>query len=83
MNYNDIYYEKNKENLKKLQREYYQKYKNDPTKSYFLEHRLKLQRDKYKEKNPNAISYNISYKKRQKYFYEIRFNHGLFIINFK
>ena len=76
MDYYKKYYEKNKEKIKDHQRKYYHKYKDDPTKSHFLEHRLKLQRDKYKEKNPNAISYN----KRQKYFYEIRFNHGLFNI---
>lgn len=77
------YYQKNKEKIKALQREYYHKYKNDPTKSHFIEKRLQLQRDKYKEKNPNCKNYNKNYNKKEKYFHEIRFNYGSFIIRFK
>ena len=76
------YYEKNKERIKALQREYYHKYKNDPTKSHFLEKRLQSQRDKYKEKNPSGKKYNLL-RKKEKHFPCIRFNQGLFIIRLK
>jgi len=81
MNYYEKYYEKNKERIKNHQRKYYHIYKDDPTKSHFLEHRLKLQRDKYKEKYPNGKQYKYNlYRKKEKHFPCIRFNHGLFII---
>ena len=78
------YYEKNKERIKALQRKYYHKYKNDPTKSHFIEKRLQAQRDKYKEKYPNGRQLkNKIHMKKEKHYPRIRFNQGLFIISLK
>lgn len=70
------YYDKNKEKIKKQQLEYYHKYKNNPNKSHFLQNRLKLQRDKYKEKYPNCKIYN-------KHIKDIKLNYDSFIVSFK
>jgi len=71
------YYEKNKEKIKKRQLYYYHKHKNNPDSSHYLPHRLKLQRDKYKEKYPLSKSYDI--KKKNNY---IKFNYSNYIISF-
>lgn len=51
MEYKRSYYEKNKEHIKKLQRQYYHKHKNDPNYSHYLEYRLDLQKKHIKRKN--------------------------------
>ena len=72
------YYEKNNEKIKQKQLYYYHKHKNNPESSHFLPHRLKLQRDKYKEKNPLAKSYNTKNNKP----IDIKFNNGNYTISF-
>ena len=72
------YYEKNKEKIKERQLYYYHKHKNNPDSSHYLPHRLKLQRDKYKEKFPLSKSYNTKNNKN----IDIKFNYGYYIISF-
>lgn len=79
--YKNDYYQKNKERLKALQRKYYHKYKYDENKSHCLRKRLKLQKEYYKEKNPNSINYESHMKKNL--IPSIKFNYGIFIIKFK
>ena len=81
LKYKMSYYEKNKEKLKNLQRQYYHKHKNDPKYSHYLEYRLELQRKAYKEKKPLSKSYNIVNKK-EKNFPEMRMNRGYYEIKF-
>jgi hypothetical protein len=79
--YYEKYYEKNKEHIKNLQRNYYHKHKDDPNYSHYLKHRLELQRQAYKEKKPCRKSYNI-YRKKEKHFQQMRINIGYYEIKF-
>jgi len=86
--YKMSYYEKNKEKLKKLQRDYYHKHKFDETKSHYLEKRLILQKKYYKEKNPNSVNYENHMNKKKsirsfKSVPTIKLNYGNYIIKFK
>jgi hypothetical protein len=78
MDKNSYKYEKYKEYQKKL----YHTNKNNPNSSCYLPHRLKLQRDAYKEKNlllgKSVKIYNTTKKKNSK----INVNYGVFIISF-
>jgi len=74
--YYEKYYEKNKEHIKNLQRNYYHKHKDDPKYSHYLKHRLELQRQAYAKK------FNITYRKKEKHFPEMRINNGNYEIKF-
>jgi len=81
LKYKMSYYEKNKEKIKQQQRVLYHKHKNDPKYSHYLEHRLQLQREAYKEKKPCSKSYNIL-RKKEKNLKEMRINNGYYEIKF-
>ena len=80
--YKKSYYEKNKEKIKQQQREYYHKYKYDPSKSHFLEKRLKLQREAYSKKRLFVTPYKHSVKFYSKKI-PFKINRGSFLISFK
>lgn len=58
--YKMSYYDKNKEKLKKMQRDYYHLHKLDPNYSHFLEKRLELQKKAYSEKRMFVTPYHHS-----------------------
>jgi hypothetical protein len=68
--------------FKEYQRKLYHKNKNNPNSSHYLPHRLKLQRDAYKEKKlllgENVKKYNITKNKNK----SIIINYGEFILSF-
>ncbi len=82
LEYKMSYYYQNRERLKKLQREYYHKYKNDETKSHYLQKRLKLQRDNYAEEKGSVRKYECKGFYKTKNFYSMRINKGEYIIEF-
>lgn len=79
MEYKRSYYEKNKEHIKKLQRQYYHKHKNDPNYSHYLEYRLDLQKKAYQKKKPYCTNY---YTKREPRNTDIKINNGKYTIVF-
>ncbi len=81
LEYKMSYYEKNKEKIKKLQRDYYHKYKYDSTKSHFLEKRLKLQREAYAKTRFAVTPYHHSAKFYSKHI-DYKITHGEYIIKF-
>jgi len=79
MEYKRSYYEKNKEHIKKLQRQYYHKHKNDPNYSHYLEYRLDLQKKAYQKKKPYCTNY---YTKREPRNTDIKINNCKYTIIF-
>jgi len=67
----------NKEKYNEYQKKLYHKYKNKPNSSYYLPHRLKLQREAYARKKNGNVKY---YSKRKSK--DIIFNYGEYIISF-
>jgi len=79
--YKMSYYEKNKDKLKKLQREYYHKHKYDPDYSHFLEKRLEKQKEAYRKNNLFVTPYKHSPKFYSKKI-PLTITHGEYIIKF-
>ena len=76
------YYEKNKEHIQNLQRNYYHKNKLNVNSSCFIGHRLELQKKAYHKKYPYAKLKGPYFRKLQSQHTDCLIKRGLYLIKF-
>lgn len=77
------YYERNKEYIKQVQKDYYHKNKLNPESSCFIEHRLELQKEAYHKKYPYSKLKGRYFRKLQSQHTDCLIKRGDYLVSFE